>query len=97
LDLHSGRSQVDMGFLASCIEALLNNKGEAIAADLNVAILNANSALDVLEITANLNIDLPLEIARLAHAFATETLRKAPVAVETIVCARDGKVLARYG
>jgi cobalt-precorrin-5B (C1)-methyltransferase len=97
LDLHSGRSQVDMGFLANCVETLLQKNGETVAGAVRDTILNANSALDVLEITANLGIDLPSEIARLAHGFSVETLRGAPVAVEVIVCARDGKVLARYG
>ena len=97
LDLHSGRSQVDMAFLAECVERLLQKNGEPLSTTLKAAIFNANTALEVIEVTANLNIDLPLEIARLAHQFAVETLRNAPVAVEIIVCARDGKVLARYG
>ena len=97
LDLHSGRSQVDLGFLATCIERLLVAKNVPFNAELNASILSANTALDVLELVGDLGIDLPLEIARLAHGFATETLRNAPVALEIIICARDGKVLARYG
>ena len=97
LDLHSGRSQVDMGFLATGVERLLSIANQSGSDELKTDILNANTALDVLEMTQGLSIDLPLEIARLAHDFAIETLRNAPVAVEIIVCARDGKVLARYG
>jgi cobalt-precorrin-5B (C1)-methyltransferase len=97
LDLHSGRSQVDMAFLADCVEQLLLANSQPANAELRSQILSANSALEVLEITRGLGIDLPLEIARLAHEFSMETLRQAPVALEIIVCARDGNVLARYG
>ena len=97
LDLHSGRSQVDMGFLAECFERLLKSEGKQFPEQLKAEILGANTALDVLDMVHDLAIDLPLEIARLAHKFTTETLREAPVKVEIIVCARDGEVLARYG
>jgi cobalt-precorrin-5B (C1)-methyltransferase len=97
LDLHSGRSQVNFQFLADCIQRLLQAEKLPLNEELKARILAANSALDVLDMTQGLGIDLPFEIAHLAHKFATETLRNAPVAVEIIVCAREGKVLARYG
>lgn len=97
LDLHSGRSQVDFQSLLDSVEGLLADQNRELTEDVTNQILSANSALDVLEITTDLGINLPLEIARLAHKFTIETLRNAPVAVEIIVCARDGKVLARYG
>jgi cobalt-precorrin-5B (C1)-methyltransferase len=97
LDLHSGRSQVDFDFLLKCVESLLAGQNQMLAEDINSKILGANSALEVLEMAQELSVDLPHEIARLAHKVAKETLRQAPVEVEIIVCARDGKVLARYG
>jgi cobalt-precorrin-5B (C1)-methyltransferase len=97
LDLHSGRSQVNFQFLADCIQRLLQAEKLPLNEELKARILAANSALDVLDMTQGLGIDLPFEIANLAHNFATETLRNAPVKVEIMVCARDGKVLARYG
>ena len=91
LDLHSGRSQVDMRFLLD----------RALAAGLNVdlsdRILDANTAQEVLEITRENSVALAPDIARLAKATALATLRGAPVAVEVIVTARDGEVLAGTG
>ncbi len=97
LDLHSGRSQVDLQSLLDSVEGLLADKNRPLTDDLGSRILGANSAMDVLEITLDLGVNLPLEIARLAHKVSVETLRNAPVELEIIVCARDGKVLARYG
>ncbi len=97
LDLHSGRSQVDLGFLAQCVERLLILNNTLSPDGLKSRILSANTAIDVLEMVQGLGIDLPMEVARLSHIFAMETLRSAPVALEIIVCARDGEVLARYG
>ncbi len=97
LDLHSGRSQVDMAFLADCVERLAGKGGGVETEKIRSSVLAANSALDVLEITKHLAVDLPLEIARLAHGTAVATLKNAPVRVEILVCARDGRVLARYG
>jgi cobalt-precorrin-5B (C1)-methyltransferase len=91
LDLHSGRSQVDMEFLAE----------QAIAAGLDVSmrerILSANTAQEVLELTLENGIALAPRIAERARGTALETLRGAPVEVEVIVTARDGEVLARTG
>lgn len=97
LDLHSARSQVDFQFLAGTIENLMTLQGQTMPDHIHQAVLKANSALDVLDIVKTLDVDLPLEIARLSHKFVKETLRNAPVTVEIIVCARDGQVLARYG
>jgi cobalt-precorrin-5B (C1)-methyltransferase len=97
LDLHSGRSQVDMQSLLNSAEGLLADQKRELTEDVSAKILSANSALDVLEITYDLGVDLPAEIARLAHKVTQNTLRDAPVNIEIIVCARDGKVLARYG
>lgn len=93
LDLHSGRSTVDFTFLLHCVESISN---EPLIQDMKDRILCANTALEVLEITRALAPGLPLEVARRAQSTALATLRGAPVAVEVIVTARDGTVLARH-
>jgi cobalt-precorrin-5B (C1)-methyltransferase len=89
LDLHSGRSQVDMEFLLK----------QALEAGLDSArserILSANTAQEVLELTKQYGIAIAPPVAALARATAQETLRGAPVAVEVIVTDRKGEILAR--
>ncbi|KGF70360.1 cobalt-precorrin-6A synthase [Hoeflea sp. BAL378] len=87
LDLHSGRSQVDMEWLAAQAEELGGNH-------LKDRILAANTALEVLEMTRFEGIDLPALIAARARAVAIETLRGAPVAVDVMVTDRSGKLVA---
>jgi cobalt-precorrin-5B (C1)-methyltransferase len=90
LDLHSGRSQVDMEWLA----------GEAIAAgvpaDAAEAMRGANSALDALAIAGETS-GLPQRIAEGARQTALSVLRGAPVQVEVLVVSRDGRIIARAG
>lgn len=89
LDLHSGRSQVDMDFL-------LNNALDAgLDRSLSERILQANTAQEVLEMASGSGIDLAAAIAGLARATAKRTLQDAPVAVEVIVTDRKGDILAR--
>lgn len=89
MDLHSGRSQVNFDWLAE----------EAISLGLNQnmksQIQNANTAMEVLELTRETSIDLPSHIALKAQKFALHILRGAEVKVEVMVFARDGKLLAR--
>jgi len=91
LDLHSGRSQVDMEFLLR----------EAVAAgfdqSLGERILQANTAQEVFELTRETGVDLAIPIAELARATAKRTLHYAPVSVEVIVTDRKGAILARTG
>lgn len=89
LDLHSGRSQVDMTFLADEAENLGLDPAE------RNRILNANTAQEVLEITQELGFDLAHAIAIKAKQTAIDTLKGAPVDVEVIVTDRKGTVLAR--
>ena len=89
LDLHSGRSQVSMTFLADEAEKLGLNP------DMRERILNANTAQEVLELTQELGIDLASVIATKARQTALDTLKGAPVAVDVIVTDRKGTVLAR--
>ena len=87
LDLHSGRSQVDMEWLAAQVETLDGNH-------LKERILAANTALEVLEMTRPLGINLPAKIAAKAREVALETLRGAPVEVDVMVMDRAGVLLA---
>ncbi|VVT25350.1 Cobalt-precorrin-5B C(1)-methyltransferase [Rhizobium sp. EC-SD404] len=87
LDLHSARSQVDMAFLADL--------AETVDAELRERILNANTALEVLETTRLSGIDLAPLIAARALETAIATLRGAAVNVEIIVTDRRGDILAR--
>jgi cobalt-precorrin-5B (C1)-methyltransferase len=88
MDLHSGRSQVDHDWLATTPVPNLNQ-------NLKQKIQSANTAMEVLELTQKNGIDLAMPIALLAQASALEILRGAPVAVEVMIFARDGKLLAR--
>ena len=90
LDLHSGRSQVDMEWLAE-------KAGPDLNQNLREKILSANTALEVLELTREEGIDLPAIIARYARQTALDTLRGAPVAVDILVTDRNGTILAQYG
>ena len=90
MDLHSSRSQVDMEFLADIIPAAdMNN-------ELKQRIQSANTALEVLQMTQELNIDITPIIARMACEAAKGTLRDAEVSVDIIVVDRKGSILARY-
>jgi cobalt-precorrin-5B (C1)-methyltransferase len=89
LDLHSGRSQVNMTFLADNAQEL------GLDGSMRNRILNANTAQEVLEITQALGIDLANSIALKAKMTAADTLKGAPVEVEVIVTDRKGTVLAR--
>ena len=86
LDLHSGRSQVDMGFLADCLPE--PNR------DLANRIHSANTALEVLEMTREAGLDLALPMAKKARKTAIDAMRGAPVTVDILVTDRSGKILA---
>lgn len=88
LDLHSGRSQVDMDWLAGQADAL------GAGPDLRAKILAANTALEVLELTRAAGLDLPATIAAQARNAALATLRGAPVIVDVMVTDRAGALIA---
>ena len=88
LDLHSARSRVDMDFLAGLARQLTAE--DALAR----RILDANTALEVLEMTRAEGIDLAAPVAEAARATAIRTLRGAPVEVDVIVVDRRGGILA---
>ncbi len=91
MDLHSGRSQVDMDWLSDMAVSLGAN--EVLAGNIK----SANSALEVLTMTQESNIDLPKLIAEKASQKALAILREAPIDVEIIIVARNGNILARHG
>ncbi len=89
MDLHSSRSQVNMDFLADFIPDTALNQ------NVKKQIQSANTAMEVLEITSNSDVDLPGIIAEKARDTALTTLRGAPIAVDIIVTDRKGNILAR--
>jgi len=90
LDLHSGRSQVNLTWLANEALALGIDPGDA------AKIAEANTALEALQIAGD-KIALAAHIAALARKTCMETLRDAPVNVEIMIFSREGKLLARAG
>lgn len=92
IDLHSGRSQVDMAFLSEQAE-----QSSALNQNLKNQILNANTAAQALELTQSNNIDLTTPIANLAKKTALNVLKDAPVQVEIMIVDRKGNVLHQTG
>lgn len=88
LDLHSGRSQVDLDRLAETARVV--GAGDALAA----RIAGANTANEVLGLAAEARLPLAAEIARQARAVAQETVA-GQVAVEVLVFDRQGALVAR--
>ena len=93
LDLHSGRSQVDMDWLAELAAKSFPN-GE-LNQSLRQQIQSANTALEVLELTRDPDIGLPESIAQQSLLSSRAILRNSPVAVECIIVSRNGEILAR--
>ena len=89
LDLHSSRSQVDNAALISLVE------GAVLAEPVRQRMLHANTALEILELANENEIDVASAVARAARATAIATLRGAPVEVDVIVTDRQGKIIAR--
>ncbi|MBB5959364.1 cobalt-precorrin-5B (C1)-methyltransferase [Saccharothrix tamanrassetensis] len=85
LDLHSGRSQVNLDFLASLIED----------PDLAEAVRHANTALGALQLCQAAGVPLGDLIAVKAKATAEDVLKGAPVAVDVIVIDRAGTIVGR--
>ncbi|MEU4762104.1 cobalt-precorrin-5B (C(1))-methyltransferase [Actinosynnema sp. NPDC023794] len=85
LDLHSGRSQVNLGFLASLVD------DPALA----TAVAEANTALGALQVCQAAGVPLGDLVAERAKATADDVLRGAPVAVDVIVIDRAGTVVGR--
>lgn len=80
LDLHSGRSQVDMKFLAQLAPELSRE-----------SVLSANTAQHALDMGPGL--PLAERAAALALATVRSVLREAQIAADVIVVARDGRII----
>ncbi|GHH70757.1 hypothetical protein GCM10018793_05280 [Streptomyces sulfonofaciens] len=89
LDLHSARSQVDKGFLASL--ARRGGADEALAA----AVAAANTGLEALRLCEAASVPLGDLVAGAARDHALSVLRGAPVAVDVICIDRAGTVVGR--
>ncbi|MFK5978951.1 MAG: cobalt-precorrin-5B (C(1))-methyltransferase [Rhizobiaceae bacterium] len=89
MDLHSGRSQIDMDWLAE--------QAIEIGADMKIAneIRSANTALEALQIAEKAKLPLPSHIALRARNTVKTVLRTAPVSVEILIISRTGEILAR--
>jgi len=91
LDLHSGRSQVDLGALA---ELAAGAGGDGALVE---AVRGANTALEALRVCAAADLPLGDLVARRARRTAEGVLREAPVAVDVLVVDRAGAVVGRAG
>ncbi len=89
LDLHSGRSQVDLDWYADQIQEA---RGPDELAD---AARSANTALEVLEKARQADFDIAGIVARHALETAHKTLRGSGVAPDIVIVDRKGKVVAR--
>jgi len=88
LDLHSGRSRVDIGDLATCLAELGADEGLLAEAR------RADSAARVLELAQGAGLPLADLIAKRARTVA-ETQLAGAVAVEVVLFGRKGEVLGR--
>ena len=88
LDLHSGRSSVDMAWLADLVHATSGDDSN------RQHILRANSALEVLQTSAIDGKAIAAAVANRAQSRALDVLAGAPVAVDVMIVARSGEVLA---
>jgi cobalt-precorrin-5B (C1)-methyltransferase len=88
LDLHSSRSQVDLGFLAE----LAGSAGAPAA--LVAALRTANTAADAATKAVAAGVPLARLVAEGARATAQRALGGAQVAVGVLVVGRDGSILA---
>ncbi len=91
MDLHSGRSQVDFNWLAEQAKTLGGK------APLCEKITNANTVLEVMELTGKENLDIGPLIAEKARIRAQELLRDASVNVDIVVVDRKGKIIGKAG
>jgi cobalt-precorrin-5B (C1)-methyltransferase len=89
LDLHSGRSQVDLGFLAGL--AVAAGADDALAG----RVRGANTALDALRQCDAAGVPLGDHVAAGARRTAEGVLRGADVAVDVVVIDRAGTVVGR--
>lgn len=81
MDLHSGRSQVDLTFLAELAPELPQ-----------AAVLAANTAQQVLDMAQG--FDLAARVAQRAQGEVHRVLREVDIAADVMIIAKDGRILA---
>jgi cobalt-precorrin-5B (C1)-methyltransferase len=89
LDLHSGRSQVDFGWMAKELAGL------GTPDEICQKTAGANSANEVLEIAVSENIPLPRRIANRARDTAVDALEDSSVEVEVLIFDRRGALVGQ--
>lgn len=89
LDLHSGRSQVDLASLAG------RARGAGGDAALAERIAGANTALEALRLATEAGVPLGDQVAEGARRTAVRVLADAPVVVDVVVIDREGRVVGR--
>ncbi len=89
LDLHSGRSQVDVRGLAELAGAA------GAPGELTDRIATANTALEALQMSQAVGFSLGDAVAEAARRAAQDVLREAPVTVDIVVIDRAGAVVGR--
>lgn len=91
LDLHSGRSQVDFAALGAILREV------SAPAELIKGAIFANTAKEVLDLSAAHGIDLAGIVAREAKVAVRAVLRQAPVDFEVLVVDRQGRIIGEAG
>lgn len=91
LDLHSRRGEIDFQLLASWLTEAGGGPALAEAAG------TANSALEVLQLSAAAGLNLPGLVAARARATALAAAKGADFAIDVAVFDREGKLLAQAG
>jgi cobalt-precorrin-5B (C1)-methyltransferase len=89
LDLHSGRSQVDVAGLARLASSI------GADPDLVTQIEAANTALGALQLAREAGLPLGDLVAERARSVCAEVLKPAPVAVDVVVIDRAGVIVGR--
>ena len=91
LDLHSGRSQVDLKWLGERVAEL------GASEHLIEQITAANTANQVLQIAQQADLPLADRIAERAQVTANEVLQNAAIEVDVVVVDRVGQIVGRSG
>jgi cobalt-precorrin-5B (C1)-methyltransferase len=86
LDLHSARSQVDFGWLATLVPEQIGR-----------SVVSANTTQEAIAISREAGVDLALQIAVAARDTMRSVLRDTPITCDAVVVGRDGAILAHAG
>jgi cobalt-precorrin-5B (C1)-methyltransferase len=91
LDVHSKRCRVDMEFLARLMDEC------GAAAEQVAQTRAANTALEVWRLAEAAGLPLADRVADHARAVAMAHLKGAPVALEVLICSREGRLIGLAG